>query len=557
MTSGKKKLHRFVFGRGLVAFLLLVIQVALAGVFYQFFSDLILFFWEGAILLNVIVLVYLVNNRSNPQFKLAWILPILLLPVFGTFLYLFTRLQTATSRLGRRYAQIIAVTRPYLVQDSLVQASPVLAALRQTDPQVASTAFFMSHHAGFPVYTATAVDYYPLGEAVFAALVADLATARDFIFLEFFIIEPGLMWDTILDILARKVLDGVEVRVMYDGMIAMYTLPYDYPRVLQALGIHCRIFSPIRPALSTVQNNRDHRKILVVDGRVGFTGGVNLADEYINRRVRFGHWKDTAVRLEGPAVQSLTMLFLQMWDTAGLDYSPYARYLPWPGPGSGAQKPQQQLAEELAGKVRLPAAKVEQAGTSAGPAPGMLPATPGFVLPYGDSPLDYENIGEQVYFDILHQSTHYVHIMTPYLVLDSEMLTALTHTARRGVEVVIILPHIPDKLIAFWVARTFYPELIEAGVRIFEYTPGFLHAKSFVADGDRAVVGTINLDFRSLYLHFECAVYFYAVPAISQIEEDFQQTLVRSQEISLSDYQSLPIWQRAAGRFLRLFAPLM
>ena len=258
---------------------------------------------------------------------------------------------------------------------------------------------------------------------------------------------------------------------------------------------------------------------MVIDGHTAFTGGINLADEYINQKMRFGHWKDTAVMVKGEAVRNFTLMFLQMW---GVDEKreDYYDYLAVP------------RLEEFA-------------------------RAPGYVLPYGDSPLDNENVGELVYMDMLNTANRYVHIMTPYLILDHDMITALTYTAKRGVEVIILMPHIPDKVYAFTLAKTYYPELLESGVQIYEYTPGFVHAKVFVSDDDKAVVGTINMDYRSMYLHFECGAYMYKVPEIARIEEDMQNCLEVSQRVTLEDCRRRSPWSRLAGGVLRLIAPLM
>ena len=337
--------------------------------------------------------------------------------------------------------------------------------------------------------------------------------------MEYFIIERGIMWDTILDLLEKKAKEGVEIRVMYDGMCAISKLPYDYPKEVQKRGIQCKMAIPIKPFLSTVQNNRDHRKICVIDGRVGFTGGVNLGDEYINKIERFGHWKDTAIMLEGDAVQSLTMMFLEMWNVDERRPEQYEKYLTSKVPGFYKER--------------------------------------GYVLPYADSPFDNENVGEEVYFHILNHSKQYVHIMTPYLILDNEMITTLTRTAKSGIEVIIIMPHIPDKWYAFVLAKTYYKELLKAGVQIYEYTPGFVHAKVFISDDDTATVGTINLDYRSLYLHFECGVMIYNNVVVDKIEEDFQETLGKCQKITLQDVKDRSAMTKIAGEVLKLFAPLM
>ena len=283
-----------------------------------------------------------------------------------------------------------------------------------------------------------------------------------------------------------------------------------------------KIFAPVRPALSSYQNNRDHRKICVIDGHTAFTGGVNLADEYINQRVRFGHWKDTAVMLKGKAVDSFTMMFLQLWDVTERDAEEYRRFL-------------------------CPETFHMPEGMDYG----------GFVMPYADSPLDGENVGESVYLDILGRSRRYVHITTPYLILDDTTLAALKFAAKRGVEVIVIMPHIPDKLYAYLLARSYYAELLRAGVQIYEYTPGFIHAKMFTSDDEKAVVGTINLDFRSLYLHFECASYFFRNAVVMDVEEDFQKTLAKSERITLENCRKYPFIRRFAGKALRILAPLM
>ena len=281
----------------------------------------------------------------------------------------------------------------------------------------------------------------------------------------------------------------------------------------------CKEFGPIVPILSTSQNNRDHRKICVIDGKVAFTGGVNLADEYINKKVRFGHWKDTAIKIEGDAVQSFTMMFLQMWNITERQPEDYAKYLTEKQPGFSRKD--------------------------------------GYIIPYGDSPFDHENVGEEVYFHILNHAKKYVHIMTPYLILDNEMIDALTRAAKGGIEVQIIMPHIPDKPYAFYLAKTYYEELIAGGVEIYEYTPGFVHAKVFTSDDDTATVGSINLDYRSLYLHFECGVFIYRNPVVRDIEKDFQETLAKCQKVTMTEVRNRSTFVKIYGQVLRIVAPLM
>jgi cardiolipin synthase len=361
------------------------------------------------------------------------------------------------------------------------------------------------------------VTYYPLGENKLEAMLAELEKAEKYIFMEYFIVEEGYMWGRILDVLTRKAKAGVEVRVMYDGMCEMSTLPPNYWKLLEAEGIHAKAFSPIKPIVSSHYNYRDHRKILVIDGNVAFNGGVNLADEYINRIERFGHWKDTAIMLKGPAARSFALMFLQMWNI-GNDNPDYDEWLSIPAVEEDAK---------------------------------------GYVMPYCDSPLDSFKAGEAVYMDILNRATDYVHIMSPYLILDGELETALCYAAQRGVDVKLILPGIPDKKIAYSLAKTHYKVLNEAGVKIYEYTPGFIHAKMFVSDDIKAVVGTINLDYRSLYHHFECATYLYRTDCIADIEKDFQDTLEKCREVSDDSIRKEKMSYKIMGGVAKMISPLM
>lgn len=513
-----RKLLRIVFGRTIFVVVFLLIQLGILFAGMRWLSEYLIYFYWVYILFGALVVIYILNEDANPSFKMAWIVPVLVFPVFGCLFYIFIQLQVTTKLIAKRQKMLAKETEEWLEQKK-----DTAALLAEADAGEVNLAKYMKQHGGFPVYQNTAVSYFTLGEDKFEALKRELRAAKHFIFLEYFIVEPGIVWDSILEILEEKAKEGVEVRMMYDGMCSLVLLPYHYPKKLQAKGIRCKMFSPIKPALSTHQNNRDHRKIVVIDGHTAFTGGINLADEYMNLKVRFGHWKDTAVMIKGEAVKSFTMMFLQMWNTTERQPENYERYLC------------KDMPRRMDGMMR----------------------TGGFVMPYGDSPLDNEHVGESVYLDILYRAEKYVHIMTPYLILDHEMEVSLCYAAKRGVETVILMPHIPDKLYAYLLARSYYQELIRAGVQIYEYTPGFVHAKMFASDDKRAVVGTINLDYRSLYLHFECAAYFYQNPVVLDVERDFQETLKKCQKVTLQECRRFPVWKRFAGRALRLFAPLM
>jgi len=391
-------------------------------------------------------------------------------------------------------------------------------ALRQRDAGAASLANYLGRK-GFGVYDGAEVTYFPSGEEKWRALLEQLEKAEKFIFLEYFIISEGVMWQSVLNVLQRKAAQGVEVRLMYDGTCEFVHLPVGYWQELRRKGIQCKVFSPLRPFVSTHYNYRDHRKIAVIDGRVAFTGGVNLADEYINVASRFGHWKDTAVMVRGAAADSFTRMFLQMWDLDEKRLSDYGKYLGCVGEAPVTAK--------------------------------------GFVVPYGDSPLDDDPVGERVYMDILNRAQNKVCIMTPYLILDGEMETALKFAAERGVEVTLILPGIPDKKIPYGLAFTHYASLMASGVKIYEYVPGFVHAKVFFSDGCEAAVGTVNLDYRSLYHHFECGAYLYGTECIDQIEADFAETLKKCRQVTYQTLRKGNFWRRLRGFLFKGLAPLL
>lgn len=510
----KKGVVQVLYGRTVVILLLILIQACMMAALVNYMRDYAVPIYMALMGIGTIAVIYIINQKGNPAFKITWILCILIFPVFGTVFYLFVKMQIGTKYLKRRLFKLREDTSMYMEQKA-----ETFQELQLSKAANANLSYYLSRQLGFPTYRNTEVKYFPIGEKKFLELLRQLRKAQKFIFMEYFIVERGYMWESVLKILEQKVKEGVEVRFMYDGMCSISKLPYNYPRSLRMKGIRCKMFNPIKPVLSTEQNNRDHRKICVIDGKVAFTGGINLGDEYINRKERFGHWKDTAIMLKGEAVQSFTMMFLQMWNLDERIGENFEKYLP---------PPVENFREEL-----------------------------GFVIPYADSPFDDENVGEEVYLHILNHAKKYVHIMTPYLILDNEMITTLTRAVKSGVEVIIIMPHIPDKKYAFALAKTYYGELIEAGVKIYEYTPGFVHAKVFVSDDDTATVGTINLDYRSLYLHFECGAFIYRNQVVTEIEKDFQDTLAKCQEITMKDVKGRSIISKVTGEVFRVVAPLM
>lgn len=514
LRKGQKGLIHAIFSRFGLVLVLLVLQFGALFSLMRWFSNLLPHYLGGTLLVTAAMMVYLLNQDMNNSVRIPWLVVTALAPVLGVLLFCYTKEDVGHRMLKKRLLELEGQTRSQLAQDQ--KASTALDA---DCPGAASLAQYLrGRGGGFPVYENTQVTYFPSGEAKFAALLPQLESATQYIFLEYFIIDEGLMWGRILEILARKAAQGVDVRVMYDGTCEFSTLPRDYPRRLEALGIRCKVFAPVTPFVSTHYNYRDHRKILVVDGRVGFTGGVNLADEYINHIEKYGRWKDAAVMLEGEGVRTMTALFLQMWS---IQREPeFAQFLTRPLPETQAK---------------------------------------GFVIPYGDCPLDGERVGEMVYIDLLNRARHSVHIITPYLILDGELETALRFAAERGVDVHLILPGKPDKWFAYALAKTHYLPLLSSGVKISEWTPGFTHAKVMIMDGQEAVVGTINLDYRSLYHHFENAVWMRGVDCLPRIEADFQDALAQCRTVEPTRQS---IWQgkkllHLVGIMLKFIAPLI
>lgn len=459
--------------------------------------------------LSIALALFIVRREDNPAYKISWILVLCALPLFGLLIYIVCGNKQPSRRMRRK---LEAVEREHPVP-------PPAQAPQNMPPRFAATCRYLAQVSGAPAYGDTNVTYYSLGDDLLPALIEDLKTAERYIFLEYFIIAEGKMLDEIFEVLERKAEQGVDVRILYDDIGCEAAMPLSFVSRAQRHGIKTLGFNRILPLLSIVMNHRDHRKYTVIDGRVAYTGGINLADEYINQTVKFGHWKDTGLRLEGGAVTSFVYMFLHLWNAFCPTEREYAAFLPDEG-----------------GCVR--------------------PDAPAAVVPYTDSPLDNEHVGETVYLEILSQAQDYVYIFTPYLIIDNEMQTALCTAAKRGVDVRIVTPGIPDKKIAYRLTRSFYPALLRAGVRIFEYTPGFLHAKSFVCDDKIAVVGTINLDFRSLYLHFECGTLLYGGSAVSDLKRDCLATQEKSREVQMAGGRRPRLLRDLLDAVLRALSPL-
>jgi len=510
-----KYISKILFSRAAVIVIALLLQLALIlGVILKS-QQYFVIFYVVSLVISLFAVLLIINNNVNPAYKIAWIIPILIFPVFGGFFYFYF----GGNRLDRKTKQKTSFLEQR-TRETLTPQKTVAEELAGINEAAAKQSAYIRDYSLFPLFRDTCSEYLPTGEVKFERLKEALMKAERFIFLEYFIIGEGVMWGEILEILKEKAAKGVEVRVIYDDMGCMMTLPYGYDRMLEQAGIRCAVFNPMIPLLSPRLNNRDHRKIAVIDGCTGFTGGINLADEYINARERFGHWKDTAVMIKGEAVWNLTVMFLTMWDYIKGVEGDYSRYRCRCSPCSCAE-------------------------------------SDGFIQPYADSPLDNEAVGETVYTNLISKANRYVYIMTPYLIIDHGMLKALTSAAKSGVDIRIMTPHKPDKWYVHEVTKSFYRPLIEGGVKIYEYTPGFIHAKSFVSDDCYGVVGTINMDFRSMYFHFECGVWMYGSRSVGDIRDDFLTTQEECREVTLQELKAVHWSRTLLGAVLRVFAPLM
>ncbi|QQO09274.1 cardiolipin synthase [Breznakiella homolactica] len=464
--------------------------------------------------ISILVCLYIVSKKEKPAYKLTWIFLILMFPIFGGLLYIFFYVQSNPTKMRRQIEESDAYSRPlYLLPGNSL---PLLE--RTNDPCLPQVRY-LQDYAGYPVYRHTKTEYFASGETFFQKVLEELEKAEKYIFMEFFILQQGLMLNPIIAILERKARQGADVRIMYDDLGCFLTLPTNFKQHLEHRGIKCIVFNPFTPILSSLQNNRDHRKIISIDGKVAFTGGINLADEYINAYDKHGHWKDAAIMLEGEAAWSLSLIFLQMWNLGQKEPDDFESFYPW------KDEPCTVVSD-------------------------------GYVQPYADSPIDDENVGEHVYVQIINNAKDYVYINTPYLIVDDNLLSALTLSAKSGVDVRIITPYRWDKKIVHMTTRSYYRQLVKNGVKIYEYTSGFNHSKTFVSDDKVATVGTTNLDFRSLYLHFECGVWIYKNKAVKKVKDDFLATLPICHRITMED-TARNAAQRLFQEVLRLFAPLM
>lgn len=510
-----KKLFSLLLSRMFMVGSLILVQLIVIIVAITNFSQNFTYFYFFCMFLSIVAVLWIISSDSNPSYKLALIMPILIFPVFGGLFYLFF----GTSHMKKKFEHKLLEAEKDK-QLILKQDEDILNEIFENDLIVGSQVKYILNNSNFPVYKNTETKYLSPGESFFECLKKELMKANSYIFMEYFILKEGKMWNEILDILILKASQGVDVRVIYDDIGCLNQVPFKYSEHLQKFGIKCAVFNPFMPIFSVWHNNRDHRKITVIDGHTAFTGGANLADEYINAIVRFGHWKDSSIMIKGDAVSSFTVMFLTLWISLHGIKENLSKYIP---------------------------DKTSQATY----------IDDGYVLPYGDIPIDNETLGANVYLNMISKAKKYVYICTPYFVVDNETLTALCLAAKSGIDVRIITPHMEDKWYVHMLTRSYYPILIESGVKVYEYTPGFIHSKTVVSDDVLGIVGTINFDYRSLYLHFECATLMYKSRAVDELKEDFNETLKVCERITLKHCNEVKWYIRLIRSVMRMFAPLL
>lgn len=520
-----KRIMRVLLSKTVLFALLALLQIAFFVVLVHMFANVGAIAYNFLMVVTVLVLVAILEQDDlNPAYKLMWTLIIVLMPLSGTLFYLLWGHRHVPRRQQRKFDEIEKRSSEAITQDEAL-----FPQMKFYSRRLYHTAQYLLNYAAAPVYAGTDVEYYAVGEDFFPPFVEALKSAKQYIFMEYFIVQEGYMWNTVLDILRQKAAEGVDVRVIYDGFGSLFTLPVNYEKKLRGYGIKCHIFSPLTfsPHISdyAMLNHRDHRKITVVDGEIGFSGGLNMADEYIDRESRFGYWKDTAFKLEGEAVYSLTVTFLKAWDFVAKEQSNFEEYRP---------------------------AKRNYAL----PSPGDI-REHGLVQPYCDTPLDGENVSENAYLRTISCARDYVYISTPYLILDNEMITTLTLAAKSGLDVRLLTPGIPDKKLVYVLTQSYYATLLRAGVKIYEYTPGFNHAKMYVCDDKVAIVGSANMDYRSLYLHFENCSIFYGGSIVPNAKQDMLNSFEVSHPVTLEEAMNVPLHKRLLRTVIRFLAPIL
>lgn len=510
---GKAIFRKIVYSYFLMAFLLIAFQIFLFCLFLIKLYPYLELYLGGSIVISTAFMIYLSNCKGKNEFKLAWLVPTVIFPFFGVAAYIMFHTNLGGKKMGKRLAYLKNKT------ENISNSNQNINNIAEKFPKIYGLAKYLNNHGNFYPHTNTKVTYHSCGEDFYPDLFNTIKAAQEFVFLEYFIIDVDESWILLLELLEQKVQEGVEVRILFDGLGSPIASSKTYIKYLNELGIKAHPFQPVVPFFSTQQNSRDHRKIAIIDGKVAFTGGLNLSNEYFNEgENRFAYWKDNAIRIEGSAIQNFTTMFLQTWNLQTKIDDNYEKYI---------NRPYEAFD------------------------------TNGLVIPYGDDAYNNEDIAEEIYNYILDNSKKYVHITTPYMVIDNQLMDSLLFAAHRGIDVSIIVPATPDHFLTFCIGKTFLKTLVDNSIHVYLYQKGFIHAKTFISDDEISTIGSVNLDYRSLYHHFECGAVIYDKETALTIEEDFQETLKDCIEMKSEDYKKIPSHIRILGRVFRIFAPLL
>ncbi len=512
----KTSVTRIITGRIFSILPAIVLQAIIIFAIVEWLAPFATLFYSVLSVLSALFVLFLISKRDEGAYKMLWLLVMFVAPLPGAFMYLLYGNKRTGKALEQRIKSIADSIPLELNDDAETQEL-----LRQDDKRVAQTFAYVKKITGFPVLRNDTAVYFPVGELLFEQMMAALKEAKRYVFIEYFIVQEGVLWESMVNVMEQKVQEGVDIRVLYDDIGSIGTFSARNRASLMKKGIKCEKFNPLI-VLSGALNNRDHRKIMVVDGTVAFSGGINLADEYINEEHPFGHWKDIGFRITGDAVRSYAYMFIEFWNASS----------------------QNKITKDLTGSDFAETRVTEMENFD------------GYVQPYYDSPNREEAASNNLYIDLLGQSKEYAWFYTPYLLLGDGLREAFVRAAKRGVDVRIVMPGIPDKKPVYRMSRSYYEELLEAGVRIFEYTPGFVHAKACLADDCIGSIGTVNLDYRSLYLHYECNALFYKASLLSDLKKDFTESMHVSRERTLADENNGLIHEIIDG-VMRIFAPLV
>lgn len=509
--KGEKSLLSWII-KGLIILLLITLQILVFLFILNTTKELSIIANFAFGLIEVASVLYIIYKPLNPAYKIVWIILILSVPVFGIILYFFSGGIKLPRKMRTKIKLVYKETEPYIKKDENIYEH-----LKEEDLIAYKQANYLYNTSNFPLYNNSHIEYLEIGEVYYSKMMDDINKAKKFILIEYFIISKGKMWEEVLTLLRKKAKEGIKIYISTDQMGSFFKLPKEFKHLNEEKNIYTNIFNPITPIISARLNYRNHRKITVIDGKIAYTGGINIGDEYINIDSRLGHWKDFGVRLTGTAVNSFTAMFIRLWNCGKNKIDNYDGW----------------FTEKNIQKAK------------------------GYVLPYADGPLNTHNPAGNTYLNIIQSAKKYVYITTPYLILDNETKQSLINASKSGIDVKIIIPHIPDKKIVYACSRSFYQQLLMAGVKIFEYTPGFMHGKMCISDDSIATIGSVNFDFRSLYLHYECGVWMYKTGIEKNIKKDFLASLEKSQEVLLKDWEKRSIFKKIIEAILRVIAPLL